>query len=94
MKVVFTDPALADLDAILAYTADNYPQLVAILEKRIRNTIARIQDFPRSARILEERPEIRVVPLLRYPYLIFYRVRNNTIEILHIHHAARNSSIE
>jgi plasmid stabilization system protein ParE len=25
----------------------------------------------------------------RYPYKIFYRVRAGTVEILHIHHAAR-----
>jgi hypothetical protein len=30
-----------------------------------------------------------VVPLGRYPYKIFYRVTNDTVEILHIHHAAR-----
>jgi hypothetical protein len=29
------------------------------------------------------------VPLGRYPYKIFYRVIADTIEILHIHHAAR-----
>ena len=28
MKVVFTTPALADLDEIVAYTTENYPQLV------------------------------------------------------------------
>jgi hypothetical protein len=35
------------------------------------------------------RPGVRVVPLGRYPYKIFYRVQDGVLEILHIHHAAR-----
>ena len=35
------------------------------------------------------RPDIRVAPLGRFPYKIFYRVRANAVEILHINHAAR-----
>jgi toxin ParE1/3/4 len=29
------------------------------------------------------------VPLGRYPYKIFYRVADDTVQILHIHHAAQ-----
>jgi plasmid stabilization system protein ParE len=31
----------------------------------------------------------RGAPLSRYPYKIFYRVTGDTVEILHIRHAAR-----
>ena len=30
----------------------------------------------------------RVVPLVRYPYKMFYRVTPDAVEILYIHHAA------
>jgi plasmid stabilization system protein ParE len=30
-----------------------------------------------------------VLPVGRYPYKIFYRVADEAVEILHIHHAAR-----
>jgi toxin ParE1/3/4 len=33
--------------------------------------------------------DIRVVPLVRYPFRIFYQVEQDHILILHIHHAAR-----
>jgi len=33
-----------------------------------------------------------VVPLIRYPYKIFYRISNETVEILYIHHAAREET--
>jgi len=32
---------------------------------------------------------VRVVPLIRYPYKIFYRVTPQAVEILYIHHASR-----
>jgi hypothetical protein len=30
-----------------------------------------------------------MVPLVRYPFRIFYRIASDRVEILHIHHAAR-----
>jgi hypothetical protein len=32
---------------------------------------------------------VRTVPLIRFPFRIFYLVRGDTIEILHIHHSSR-----
>jgi len=42
MKVMLTSAALADLEAILAYTAENYPALVASVEDRIHGVLERI----------------------------------------------------
>jgi plasmid stabilization system protein ParE len=89
MKVIWTSAALVDLDDILAYTAEHYPALGAAVERRIRAVVARIGQWPASARLVEERPDTRVVPLIRYPYRVFYHVRGDTVEILHIHHAAQ-----
>ena len=89
MKVVWTEAALADLDETLAFAGANYPSVAIPLEKRIRAVVARIGRWPESARRVEQRPDVRVVPLLRYPYRIFYRLRDDRVEILHIHHTAR-----
>jgi plasmid stabilization system protein ParE len=89
MKVIWTSAALADLDDILAYTSANYPLLVNAVELRIRAVVLRIGQWPSSARLVEERHGVRVVPLVRYPYRVFYQVQGSAIEILHIHHAAR-----
>lgn len=91
MKVVFTETALADLDDLLAYTAKNYPGVVLSVETRIRAVVARIARHPESARRLESNPDIRVIPLIRYPYKIFYQILSGQIEILHIHHLARDT---
>lgn len=40
-------------------------------------------------RPLKERPHVRVVPVVRYPYLIFYVVQRDALIVLHIRHGAR-----
>ena len=90
MKIVFTSAALADLDEILAYTSANYPTLVIPIERRIRVVIERMRLWPESARRVEERLDVRVVPVTRYPFRIFFRVVGDQIEILHIHHTSRD----
>lgn len=89
MQVVWTEAALADLEEILRYTVEHYPSLVGAVEHRIRAVAERIGRWPESARAVEERTSVRVVPLVRYPYRLFYRVADERVEILHVHHAAR-----
>lgn len=89
MKAVFTKAALDDLDQLLTYTSVNYPSLLASVGRRIRDVIVHIEAWPENARRVSGRQDVRVVPLIRYPYRIFYRVHAGRIEILHIHHTAR-----
>ena len=37
---------------------------------------------------------VRVVPLIRYPYKVFYRATSDAVEILYIHQAARRAPWE
>jgi toxin ParE1/3/4 len=89
MKVVYTEDALNDLDAIADWLIVHYPAVAPALERRIRRAVANIARWPASARRSARYPGIRVTLLGRYPYKIFYRVAGDTLEILHIHHAAR-----
>ncbi|MCW5691445.1 MAG: type II toxin-antitoxin system RelE/ParE family toxin [Pseudolabrys sp.] len=89
MKVVYTPAALRDLDDITLWLSQHYPGLGAALEQRLRTIVAHIGRWPESMRASAHRPGVRVAPLGRYPYRIFYRVTADTVEILHIHHVAR-----
>jgi toxin ParE1/3/4 len=91
MKVVYTEEALSDLDAIADWLIVHYPSIAPLVERRIRSIVEHIARWPESARGSAGRPGVRVAPLGRYPYKIFYRVAGDTIEILHIHHGARQS---
>jgi plasmid stabilization system protein ParE len=47
-----------------------------------------LADFPELGRLTNE-PGVRVLPLTRFPYLIFYSVLRDELVILHIRQAAR-----
>ena len=94
MKVVYTDEALRNLDDILGYIASHYPTIATSFEMRLRAIVTRLGAWPESAQEVTERPGVRVVPLIRYPYKVFYRVTGEAVEILYIHHAARQQSWE
>jgi toxin ParE1/3/4 len=89
MRIVFTDEALRDLDEILDFIAAHYPTIVSPFQQRLRTVLQRVRKWPKSAEEVEQRPGVRVVPLIRYPYKIFYQAATDAVEILHIHHAAR-----
>jgi toxin ParE1/3/4 len=89
MKIIFTETALTDLDEIFEYLASNYPALVSSVEHRINSVLARLQEWPESARKVNQRTNVHVAPLIRYPYRIFYRITDEAIEIVHIRHTSR-----
>ncbi|MFN3548993.1 MAG: type II toxin-antitoxin system RelE/ParE family toxin [Mesorhizobium sp.] len=64
------------------------------LELRLRQVLERIANQPNAAREVVQRPGVRVLPLVRYPYKVFYRVRSDSVLILHIRHAARQPWVE
>jgi len=77
--------------SVLAYAKQNYPIQFAKLESRIHDVIVRVERFPQNAKAVSQRPGVRVVPLVRYPFRIFHREVDGGIEILHIHHVAREA---
>jgi toxin ParE1/3/4 len=89
MRIIFTETALSDLNQIFEYLTSNYPTLVGPVEQRINSVLTRLQDWPESARKVTQRTTVRVAPLVRYPYRIFYRITNEAIEIVHIRHTSR-----
>jgi plasmid stabilization system protein ParE len=90
MKVVYTAAALRDLADIGDWLTVQHPHVAPAVERHIRATIARLERWPQSARRSAYRADVRVVVVTRYPYNVFYRVTDR-VEILHIHHAARQS---
>jgi len=56
---------------------------------RIRGLVEHISTDPLSTPEIEQRPDLQVVPLVRYPFKIFYRVLEDRVRILHIRHTSR-----
>lgn len=90
MKVEYSNRAVSDLRKISAYTRRTFGGRVAeSLEVRIRSIVDRIGREPLSAPKVEQRPGLHVVPLIRYPFKIFYRVLDDRVKIVHIRHTSR-----
>ena len=90
MKVEYSNRALADLRKLSAGSQATFGHRVAAaLETRIRAIVEQIRQAPESAPRVEQRPGVRVVPLIRYPYKILYRILDDTVRILHIRHTSR-----
>jgi plasmid stabilization system protein ParE len=90
MKVEYAKRAVADLRKISADSRRAFGDSVTeTLETRIRAVIDRISRDPLSAPEVEQRPGRHTVPLIRYPFKIFYRVLEDRVMILHIRHTAR-----
>jgi plasmid stabilization system protein ParE len=86
VKVVFTDEALRDLDQIFEFNQAHYPASADAFQRRLRAIEQRITRWPESAPEVKQRPGIRVAFLTPYPFKLYVA---DTIEVLHVAHAAR-----
>ncbi len=75
MRVVLSALALAELDEILAYIAERSLHGARNVEARFRHAFDLIARHPQSAERVEQRPGVRRLPLVRFPYAIYYEVR-------------------
>ena len=88
MKVRYTNRAYRDREEILNYLrARSLSGARGVLE-RFDGAAALLSEQPSSG-ILTDKLDVRVLFVGRYPYKFFYRVRGDTVEILHIRHTAR-----
>ncbi len=88
MKVKFTKPALAELDAIFAYIHQRNPIAAGQVVARVREITSQLGRFPDMGHP-KYKPGVRMIAVRRYPYLIFYTVANDEVLILSVRHGAR-----
>jgi plasmid stabilization system protein ParE len=88
MKVVLR-PLVRDLDSIFEWLHSERPGAVEPLLRQIDETVARIAVWPRLAPIVKFENDVRVITLSHYPYRIFYRIRPDAVEILHVRHSSQ-----
>lgn len=89
MKIRFSPRAVDDLGAIADYLSDRSASGALAVERQIHATLKLLSEFPRCGRILDYRPNVRVIPVTRHPYLLFYSVSGDQIVVLHVRHGAR-----
>ena len=88
MKVRYSRVAIADLIGIADYIREHNPRAAEAVEKRIRASIDQLETFPLIGQPTDD-PDIRMFPIVRYPYLVFYEVMGGEVVIHHIRHGRR-----
>lgn len=82
MKVVWTDPAVADLAALRDYIGrDSWIYANRFVEKLIR-AVDRLEEFPESGRLVPEMPSPEIREIIHQGYRIIYRLSSGKAEIL------------
>ena len=88
MKLVWTDNALEEIEAIVAYIApDNVSAALAFANLIFDSVETLLPGNPKAGR--PGRVDGTRELVVRASYLVAYRITDTSIEILTVHHAAR-----
>jgi toxin ParE1/3/4 len=88
MRVRFTPEAFADRERIFEYLRERSPSGARNVMASIRDAVNLLSEQPHSGYVTNDRA-VRVRFVIRHPYKIFYRVRGEVVEIVHIRHTSR-----
>ena len=90
MRPVYSRQALADLDKISAYyLSAASPTVARAVRQRLIDVVDRIGQAPHAGPLTSQRSGVRVVPVITFPYRVFYRLREGRLEIVRIRHTSR-----
>ncbi|MBI2761329.1 MAG: type II toxin-antitoxin system RelE/ParE family toxin [Chloroflexi bacterium] len=87
--VIWTAPALEDLDEICAHIADDSPRQAVLFAHRVFQSTERLGAFPKSGRVVPEFSQADVREIIFERYRIVYRIDGDSVRIEMVHHAAR-----
>ena len=88
MQVKWLRQALLNLDQEAGHIAQNNPQAASKFVKHIFASVMILADHPNAGRAGRV-PRTRELIIDRYPYIVPYRVKRETVELLRFFHTAR-----
>jgi plasmid stabilization system protein ParE len=90
MRIEYSKRATRELKELGEYYRNTAgPRVAQELEDRISAVIERVRRLPLSSPEVEQRPGLRVVLLITFPYKVFYRIKGDVIFVYHIRHTSR-----
>ena len=89
MRIRWTPTAAADLEHIKAYLSEHNPQFAQSTVLDLYETIRSLKASPQRGRVGREEGTRELV-FTRLPYIVAYRLKEQTVEILHIFHGAQD----
>ncbi|UPT66973.1 MAG: type II toxin-antitoxin system RelE/ParE family toxin [Sphingobacteriales bacterium JAD_PAG50586_3] len=89
VKVNWTNKALADIDSIATYIAQESPHFARLQAVKFFTRVEQLTHFPKSGKIVPEFNSIYLRELIEGNYRIVYRIINKEeIHIVRVHHSA------
>jgi toxin ParE1/3/4 len=89
-ELIWTEPALQDLNELAEYIALENPQAAQDLVQNVFSAIETLIDFPHSGRRPPELPETQYREKVIMPVRVFYRVENEAVYIIHVMRSERD----
>lgn len=83
-EIVWSEPALADLDAVADYIALEDPAAAAALVKRIFSHVEQLTERPDSGSRPQELGRSRYRQIVEPPCRVFYRHDGHKVFVLHV----------
>jgi addiction module RelE/StbE family toxin len=90
MILIFTDEAERDLEHIGEWIAQDNPRRAVTFIQELRSRCEALADMPFAYPLVSEHENTGIRRRTHRDYLIFYRVVDKTIEVLHVLHGARD----
>lgn len=91
MRVAWSEPATADLEAIRAYIARDSESYAARSVQQVVKTTKMLETFPELGQVVPEFHERLVRERGLYSYRILYEVQQSCVLIIAVVHAARDN---
>jgi toxin ParE1/3/4 len=89
-QVIWTEPALADLDAIADYIALDNPEAAGGLVQKVFKHVEQLERYPKSGSVPVELRGSRYRQIVEPPCRIFYRSDATRVWILHVERSMRS----
>ncbi len=86
MKLIWTELAVAKLEAFANYIALDKPMAALNWVETMQNSVKKLKEFPKSGRQVPEINRVDIRELIEGNYRIIYRTELNRISILTIRH--------
>lgn len=83
-RIVWTEPALHDIEAIADYISLDKPDAAKKLVRRIFETVQKLRRFPQMGSVPAEISDLLYRQLIVGPCRIFYRVDGQRVYIVHV----------
>ena len=83
-KLIWTEPALHDLDAIADYIALDDPQAARGLVQRVFRHVGQLMEHPESGSRPPEMPKSRYRQIVEPPCRVFYRSDGTQVFLLYV----------